>query len=59
MLAFVIFFHTTLLRMFSGGPNDLVPIGIEYCRASWWKTLLYYSNFDLGVKVSTNATVFN
>ena len=57
MLAFVIFFHTTLLRMLSGGPNDLVPMGIENCRASWWRTLLYYSNFDLDVTVSPTAKV--
>jgi hypothetical protein len=52
VFAYVIFFHTTLARVFQGGPGDPLPIGIDNCRASWWKHLLYFTNFDSDITVS-------
>jgi hypothetical protein len=58
MLAYVIFFHTTLLRVFRGGPSNFVELGIERCRDSWWRHLLYFTNYEYEVTVSPK-TVFN
>ena len=44
--AFVILFHMTLLRVFTGGPGDLLPTTIQSCRLSWWRHLLYVTNYD-------------
>ncbi len=53
--AFVVLFHMTLLRGFSGGPNDFIPSLINLCRSSWWRNLLYLTNYDLKLDYVENT----
>ena len=44
--AFVCVFHMTLLRAFQGGAIEGIPYLVKICRDSWWRNLLYLTNFE-------------
>ena len=46
--AFVILFHMTFYRWLKNGPslNWYIPEVVEVCRNTWWKNVLYVTNFE-------------
>jgi hypothetical protein len=44
--AFVVLFHMTLLKGFQSGPFNSASEMVRMCRNSWWRNLLYVTNFE-------------
>ena len=59
MYAFLVLFHMTLFRWFKNGPlmSWFIPKFVQVCNYSWWKNMLYITNFQLANDEATDITV--
>ena len=56
--AIIVGFHCTLYILLATGPTSAVSEEVNICRDSWWKNLLYITNFGSDPTVRQTPTAF-